>query len=619
VHDIARVMQPAWSRVLRVLCVAYIVATALHIAWIMAHEPFVFDAWYVAADTHARPFSGQHFFDYWWFEYTHSNPRIGQPLTYLAYKLEYFSVVATPFAYIGLALAAFVIGAGRLPKWRRGRDLALVSIAIGCMWFALPEIGKTLFNRAYGANYVYGAAIQLWFLVPLRLARDGQSTLGRALAYALFGVIAGMCNEHTGPTLALFAIAFAWWLHGRTQKRPVLAWAGALGFSIGFALIFFAPGQDERYAGLVQRVGLVGKLLQRGIPGNLEILGGLLLAAAPLLALVVTGVLFMTGDDETVRRRRALRMIGLALLLGVMITMTIFVSPKLGPRFYLLPMALLLAGFIALADTVLITPRRLAPYVLLAVAASGYAAAMTVPLYTRLAAASEARLDQLASSRRGSVVTVDAFEQIEDSWWFLGDDLRNLPNRQRIAKYLDLRDIVLRGYDPTAPLGVTDVRLVPHAEIEPARCLDEAGGFALGWYKGLDVSTIHLALRTAAEQVDERVRAAGGTLRRLDLTVQFVGARPALPRKTLLVGRWTPAGLESYVGAIRRQGRSTVREVVAPKPLADADLYIYQVGGEARQLDRALPRYVPWKTGVYWALACRADECWVLAVARQAQ
>jgi hypothetical protein len=85
VHDIARVMQPAWSRVLRVLCVAYIAATALHIAWIMAHEPFAFDAWQVAAGTHARPFSIERLFVFWWFEYTHSNPRIGQPLTYLAY------------------------------------------------------------------------------------------------------------------------------------------------------------------------------------------------------------------------------------------------------------------------------------------------------------------------------------------------------------------------------------------------------------------------------------------------------------------------------------------------------------------------------------------------------
>src|SRR5690606_3860877 len=144
-------------------------------------------------------------------------------------------------AYLALAGAMFVLGTGRWPSWRRGRDLALLSISIGFIWFALPQIGKTLFNRAYGANYLYGAAIQLWFLVPLRLTPDGQATRLRAAAYALAGVIAGMCNEHTGPTLALFCLLYAWWTHGRTQQRPLLAWAGALGVIAGFALIFFAP------------------------------------------------------------------------------------------------------------------------------------------------------------------------------------------------------------------------------------------------------------------------------------------------------------------------------------------------------------------------------------------
>ena len=36
------------------------------------------------ADTGAQPFSIGRFFDFWWFEYTHSNPRIGQAFTYLA-------------------------------------------------------------------------------------------------------------------------------------------------------------------------------------------------------------------------------------------------------------------------------------------------------------------------------------------------------------------------------------------------------------------------------------------------------------------------------------------------------------------------------------------------------
>src|SRR5205085_9055139 len=78
------------AKTLRALFVAYIVATVVHVGWVVAHEPFSFDAWNMAVDTSAKPFSVGRFLDYWHSDYVHSNPRIGQALTYLSYKLEYF-------------------------------------------------------------------------------------------------------------------------------------------------------------------------------------------------------------------------------------------------------------------------------------------------------------------------------------------------------------------------------------------------------------------------------------------------------------------------------------------------------------------------------------------------
>ena len=45
----------AWYRSFRALFVAYVAATAVHIGWVMAHEPFSFDAWNVANDTRGAP------------------------------------------------------------------------------------------------------------------------------------------------------------------------------------------------------------------------------------------------------------------------------------------------------------------------------------------------------------------------------------------------------------------------------------------------------------------------------------------------------------------------------------------------------------------------------------
>ncbi|HUS29858.1 MAG TPA: DUF6056 family protein, partial [Kofleriaceae bacterium] len=386
-------MPSGWTRFVRAAFVLYLAATAAHIGWVVAHEPFTFDAWNVAVNSGAKPITLERFFGFWRFEYTHSNPRIGQVLAYLAYKLEYFAVIATPLAYLAISLAVFVLGTARLPSWRRSRDFMLWMLAIGYLWFALPQLGKTLFCRAYCANYIYAAAIQLWFVAVLRLQPatcEGRASQRRCLAYALFGILAGMCNEHSGPTMIAFLLGYAWWLKRTTGKQPTLVWSGALGAIIGFLAIFFAPGQGERYEGLGQRVTLFGRLLQRGVVGNVEILRDLLLAAAPTIGLILVVVL-LAKDDNREALRKALRFVVLAIVVSVAVAVTIFVSPKLGPRFFYVGCALLLAGFIGVADVALHRRRVLAPFVALAVIASIYAAARTVPLYGRVKKVSDSR------------------------------------------------------------------------------------------------------------------------------------------------------------------------------------------------------------------------------------
>ncbi|HEU4732624.1 MAG TPA: DUF6056 family protein [Kofleriaceae bacterium] len=631
------------SRALRALFVAYVAATAVHIGLVMAHEPFAFDAWNLAVDTHAQPFSLRRFLGYGIFEYQHSNPRIGQWLTYLSYKLTWFAPVATPIAYLALSFATATLGLGRWPGGRTGaggertvgRDLALVAIAIGTAWFALPRIGMIMFCRAYGANYLYGAAIQLWFLVPLRLAGArgagpassapvSQPSVRAQAAYFAFGVLAGMCNEHTGPTLIVFLVGYAVWRQRTSGQRPRLVWAGTLGAIAGFAAIFFAPGQDSRYEGLATKVSFVGRLLQRGATGNLDIFHDWVLACAPVLGLTVIALVCAGRDGArsggAARDRDPLQLLGLALAAGTLITATVFVSPKLGPRFYLHGSALVLAGFIAVADRTLTTTRRLAPFVAVAVAASAYAGYRSLPLYLRLHDESVARIAGLEAAPRGSVYTAEAFEQVDDSWWFLGDDFRDVRKREMVARYFGLDGVVFRAVDIDAPLGVSDVRLIPRYEITPASCLDGYAGVDMSGYRGIDLTAVQKAAAAEIERLRGKL-AAVGRLDRLDLVVGFAGATPPLPRPTLVVARWRPSGLEVHAGAIERQGSSKVRRVKLPTELVggDYEIYAYQVSGEARRLgtarDAALD-YVPWKHGAYWALACHPTECFVIAVAR---
>ena len=336
------------ARLLRIAFVAYVVATVAHLAIVVAHEPFAFDAWNFADDTHAEPFTISRWLHYGVFEYTHSNPRLGQWFAYLAYKLDLFAVIATPLAYLATALAVFVLGTARFPRWSRGRDLALYAMLLGFLWLAVPRIGMLMFCRAYATNYLYGACIQLWFLVPLRLRPDGHGSLRAAIPYFVLGLAAGMCNEHTGPTLCVFALGYAAWrLYLSPLERPALAMAGALGAIVGFAAIFFAPGQGERYEGLATQVGLGARLLQRGFTANLDIVRELVTAASPLLAILLV-LWVIARRDRDVDRGPALTFTALALGGAALITVTLFVSPKLGPRFYMHASLLVLAGFVAI-------------------------------------------------------------------------------------------------------------------------------------------------------------------------------------------------------------------------------------------------------------------------------
>ena len=430
--------------------VAYAAATAVHIGYVVAHEPFSFDAWNVAVDTGAQPITIGRFFAYWQYEYAHANPRLGQPLAYLAYKVDGFAEVVTPLAYLALTLAITLLALGRWP--RRGRELALWAIAIGFCWFALPQIGRNMFCRSYAANYVYGAAIQLWFLVPLRLgaARRDDALTQRCIGYAMMGALAGLCNEHTGPALICVLAGYGWWLR-RAGKRAALPLSGAVGVAIGFAALLFAPGQGERYGGLARQHGPIAEVFERGFSGGLEIFRDYLTYAAPLLAiLVVVSIHALATRTERAEpeHRRAVASIAIALAAGVIIAVTLCASPKLGSRFFIAPLALLLAGLVALIDVTASSPRRLAPLLALAVVASSYAAVRTVPLFRTVSAQGSARMAALEASPPGSVFVADRFDQVGETWWFIGDDFRDGKKRALVAHYFALARVSLRGSEP---------------------------------------------------------------------------------------------------------------------------------------------------------------------------
>jgi hypothetical protein len=617
------------TRVMRVLFFVYVAFTFLHIAYVVNHEPFAFDAWNVAVDTHAEPASLGRFFSFWHQQYTTSNPRIGQPLAYLAYKLVGVAEIGTPLAFFGVVVGAFVFGTGRWPKLRDNRDLAALSIAIGFLWFVAPNFPAYMFCRAYATNYLWLAALQFAFLVPLRLMNPEDPaavSLPRLVGYFVLGVVAGMGNEHVGPTLLLGVVLYGVWIWRKHQRRPALLWVGAFGLLVGYALIFFAPGQSQRYEGLAEHYSAVQQILVRGIAGNIDIYTDLLEAAAPMLALVllIIGVGMIAdkrreaeNPEARERQRRAVGVLIVSLVAASLITITVFASPKLGPRFYFHSMFLVLGAVLGVTSAFLQRAKHYLPFIIVAVISSGYAAARTIPMYSRLSAASDERLAALAATPPGGDYTAEAWEQVGENWWTLGDDMRDQKKQELVARYFGLHRAPFRGGNAWKFLGVTDVKATMHYEFEDPKCMDELDQLNIKEWVGRDIKALHHAFLDAIVEIQRF-----GKLKWIDLTVSFLGADPPLPSNKLYIAKWNAGKLEGYTAKLKRVGRNREREIVLDPNLRKEpwNIYLARVGDKPRLLGSSTETkrlsYVPSRSGQYWFFACKPDYCFiVLAVA----
>ncbi|MBS1120764.1 MAG: hypothetical protein H6Q90_2992 [Deltaproteobacteria bacterium] len=611
------------ARILRTLFYAYVAITFVHIAYVVYREPFAFDAWNIAVDTDARPASVSRFFEFWHRMYTSSNPRIGQPMAYLAYKTVGFAELGTPLAYFAIVLGGFVLGTGRFPSRRNGRDLATLAIGLGLLWFVSPNFPAYMFCRAYATNYVWAAAIQIWFLVALRIHDVEKPTpKWKLLGCFALAIAAGMGNEHVGPTLLVFTIAFIVHRWRQHHLHSGFFYVGALGAVLGYALIFFAPGQGQRYEGLAERFTVTQQILVRGITGNLDIMQGMLFAAAPLLVLLVaiiaTGLVSERRDEQDLapvrtQQRDAILVVGFTLLGGALITMTVFASPLLGPRFYMHAMLLLLAGVLGVVRAFLHSRRSFTPFVVMAVLASGYAAARTIPLFTAVDRASTARLAELAATPAGGVYTADAWDQVSETWWFLGDDFRDQKKRELVANYFALDRVLFRGSDQWATLGVTDVKLTMHYDFDPPLCIDEVDQLDLKPYIGKDVGALHHAFLDAIAEIQ---RVTSAKLHYIDVVATFLGSSPPLPRDKVYVARWRDGVFEGYTAAMGRVGRSKDRKILLSPELQTAawEIFLVAIGDPPKRLGTGNEGpflYQPWRTAQYWILACKPDHCFV--------
>lgn len=406
-------------------------------------EPVMRDGWGHIGWYRDHPAGLRTFYEFCKEIYLHENPRLGQFLTLLVHARGPYHTIVTPLVELGVLAMLTVLALGRWPSIRRSDDARVAAIVTAIVAACVPQIGAMLFYRPFTGNYTFGLALNLLWLVPYRLELTTPRPRRRWLAplMLVLGVVAGLCNEHTGLAflaMGLCASVFA------LRRGGLRSWmiAGLCGLAAGYVLLLTAPGQHVRYQGLADQAGILARITGRGMLGNLRVIGVLALATLPMILLVAIAFVERWTAGPAARSATSRWSCVVLALGGVACTLTLLASPKIGPRLYFASVALIGAGLAGwLAAVVRHTwARRVCA--ILVVFVLVYVGTRLVCIHRVIGPLGEVRRDRIEHGVRGAVVTVPRYP-VDGSRYFLGDDFLVTTLRQAIAVGYGLKAVEL--------------------------------------------------------------------------------------------------------------------------------------------------------------------------------
>ncbi len=400
-----------------VLLAALFGAFALAALW----EPTVFDSWIHWGKSHGHELGLAQVWDTARHDYLGGNPRLGYQFMKLMYSGDAVHAIAEPLVEVGFLFVVTALVAGCWPSPRRADHVALLALVAAMILVAAPTpVATAMFGyRPWTCNYVFGFLLHLVLFVPYRFHAVAPRPRHPAFAVILlvWGVLAGLGNEHTGPaSMALLVVAM---IAFRRRGERLAAWmvSGLVGLVIGFAALLLAPGNSKRYGGLLEHTTLVNVVVDRGLAGNLRLVGIFLLCAAALLPWLIAarrlrGQLVGRLDRWT---------IAVLFAAGGATMLTSLVAPQQGWRLLFAPMVLWIAAA-ALWIRLRVNRRALLGFGAASACVLAFQLGAMLLVLSRAHAPSDIREGRVAGAARGSVVVLPplGFGRLP---WFVGDDL----------------------------------------------------------------------------------------------------------------------------------------------------------------------------------------------------
>lgn len=418
----------------RITFYVVLIVLVITLAVICACEPVAGDGWghYWAAKD---PLTWDHAVAFAKGSYLHGNPRWGQLVLVAMFHAPIPWAVISALVIVAVLLLSMALIRARWPRAGDVADSWLLVQVLATAIVTTPHFGAVWFYRPIFANYVFPLAVQLLWLVPYRFhaSRPLASPWWFALAIVPLGVLAGAGNEHTGVGLAVAAVALTYVAWSRDRTVPAWAITGVLALVAGYVALLTAPGQFERYGGVGNQRGVLERIVDRGVRGNLHVFGVLVAWLAPTLVVVV-----LVAGRRLARMPRAT--VGFVAIAAVIVA-TSLGSPKVGLRLLAAPgtmVALALGVFLVELATDRAKARRMR---IVSLAVSGIALATSLVIFVVTGIEGRARLRALETAPPGATVCAPLFTFATPTPFSKGDDFRSTRVVTRIANRYGLAGI----------------------------------------------------------------------------------------------------------------------------------------------------------------------------------
>ncbi|HLL20525.1 MAG TPA: hypothetical protein VK427_00255 [Kofleriaceae bacterium] len=450
--------------------------------------------------------------DSWLLEFFASHYTLADVVGYVIARSTLVHTLLTPVVALAVVVGTFVLATRRRPRFDRWDDVVGLVLVSALVWIAAPRAGLVYFHRPFVATWLYGTALTIWFLMPVRC---GLRPRGAWLALVLF---AGLVAATSTRQLGLFAMA-AVGVGIRRTPRADRGWlwlalaAVTVGTAIGFVDRFF----DFRGYKPSFELSLVALNLPIYEGGELVTL----VLGLVMVKLVIGALWPHHAGDAASDTRETLAWLGA--------WVGYFVFALLGPRYSeasLFPAAIILVIGAYPYVMWVMTSRPLRIVVLvLALAVNVVAWSFALRTYVPLHGEYRDRIAKLAAAPEGSTATVTTYRQIRPTFWALGEDWNEAARRQVVAtEVYDLQDIEL---SPAFRRLESNPRLAIRLEVEgvtPEQL--RAVGAPAAWATTLPAARVQFGAFIQA--LRRTVKSPFSARLAIDLPLDVVRGRPLL-------------------------------------------------------------------------------------------